>query len=199
MSERFLQIISFFRPVALDYPPLQKLIVFADFSNIVLYVVYRLLYWIFFFFIALACIFIKKSVGFYMLAVSFKSFFLNGCLRVERTTAFACCKKASYSIFSFCYSLLTLTKLRRSLTRIFCLLVFFVRSFFLLVALGRFVSALYVLIKFFFFLVLRGRIFFIFSSLFVFLGIWLFSVLFVEVFCGLLTFYVDIVYFNFFV
>lgn len=199
MSERFLQIISFFRPVTQDYPPLQKLIVFTDLSNIILYVIYRLLYCVFFFFIALVCLFVKKSIGFYMLAVNIKSSCLRCSLRVEKTTAFAYCRKITHSIFSLCYSLLALMKLRGGLTRVFSLLVFFGSSFFLLVALSRPISTLYTLIRFFFYLLLRGRIFFIFSSIFFFFGIWFFTFLCVEVFHGLLAFYVDLVYYNLFV
>lgn len=113
LSERFLRVVSFFRPVELENTlPMEKLFFFADFLNLVFYFIYRIIYLVFYIFIAVFCFFVKGALRFRVFFLMVKRVFLKLFLRLHRTTLFSFLKATSKAGFNFCYCVFSVVGLR---------------------------------------------------------------------------------------
>lgn len=156
VDRRLLQMTSFFRPCNADTDHIRvSNFEFSFYSDILFFILYKLLYYLVFMLMFIFGLIFKFSMAFSFFFNSIKMRVLKGFLRLERMTLY----KVLVFWVSFVYILLRLVITKETLMLIFvkvCTVFSLIIQFFIRI---KFISVIVTLIKYFYYLIIRGRFF----------------------------------------
>jgi len=172
--------------------------VLADLSNIILFVIYKIIYGVFYLGIVFCALFVKYSLKLKVFCVRLQAFCFRLFLRLEKTTVFKFFLMHVKRVFNFFYCFLRVTHGNKLGLKIITKFINFFHVLFIIIFSFRQFTILYTLVKFIFYLIIRKRFFFLLAWIFFFFGLYFTAIVCIEALHGIVLFYAKAIYHTFF-